>query len=114
MSYKQVIVVRNDLKMSKGKIAVQVAHAAILGYLMAKDEIRKKWINEGQKKIILKVKDLKELIKVKEEAERINLKAELVQNAGLTELPPSTITALVIGPDVEEKIDKVTKKLPLL
>ncbi len=112
--YKQVIVVRTDLNMSKGKLAVQVAHAAILGYLSAKEEIKTRWLKEGQKKIVLKVKNLEELLKIKSEAEKIGLNVELVQDAGLTELPPGTITALVIGPDLSKKIDKVTGKLPLL
>ena len=112
--YKQVIIVRGDLNISKGKLAVQVAHAAILGYLSAEKNIRKKWLEEGQKKIVLRAKNLEELLKIKSDAEKIGLKAEVVRDAGLTELEPGTVTALVIGPDEKSRIDEVTGRLPLL
>jgi len=49
MALKQVIVVRDDLKLSRGKIAVQVAHAAVIGYLKSDSNLRRKWLDEGQK-----------------------------------------------------------------
>uniref|UniRef100_A0A7C2SQH0 Peptidyl-tRNA hydrolase n=1 Tax=Archaeoglobus fulgidus TaxID=2234 RepID=A0A7C2SQH0_ARCFL len=114
MALKQVIVVRDDLKLSRGKIAVQVAHAAVIGYLKSDSNLRRKWLDEGQKKIVLKVKSLEELLEIKQKAESLKLVTGVVQDAGLTEIPPGTITAVVIGPDDEKKIDKVTGNLPLL
>ncbi|AAB89160.1 MULTISPECIES: aminoacyl-tRNA hydrolase [Archaeoglobus] len=114
MTLKQVIVVRDDLKLSRGKLAVQVAHAAIIGYLKSDSSLRRKWLDEGQKKVVLKVKSLEELLGIKHKAESLGLVTGLVQDAGLTEVPPGTITAVVIGPDEERKIDKVTGNLPLL
>ncbi len=114
MSLKQVIVVRDDLKLSRGKLAVQVAHAAIIGYLKSDPGLRKKWLDEGQKKVVLKVGSLEELMGIKYKAERENLVVGIVQDAGLTEIPPGTVTAVVIGPDEEKRIDKVTGNLPLL
>jgi len=111
---KQVIVVRDDLKLSRGKLAVQVAHASIIGYEKADKSMVEAWKMMGQKKIVLKVKNLDELMKVKEKAEKLGLKTGIVVDAGLTEIPPNTITAVVIGPDYSEKIDKVTGNLPLL
>jgi PTH2 family peptidyl-tRNA hydrolase len=112
--YKQVIVVRDDLNLSKGKLAVQVAHASVIGYERSDKETIKEWKINGQKKIVLKVKDIKELMILKERAEREGLTTGIVRDAGLTEIPPGTITALVIGPEEEGKIDRVTGGLPLL
>lgn len=114
MTLKQVIVVRDDLKLSRGKLAVQVAHAAIIGYLKSDSSLRRRWLDEGQKKVVLKVKSLEELLGIKHKAESLGLTTGIVQDAGLTEIPPGTITAVVIGPDEERKIDKVTGNLPLL
>jgi PTH2 family peptidyl-tRNA hydrolase len=111
---KQVIVVRDDLKLSRGKLAVQVAHASIIGYEKADKKIVEAWKMQGQKKIVLKVKSLEELMKIKEKAEKLGLPTGVVVDAGLTEIPPGTITAVVIGPDEAKKIDRVTGNLPLL
>ncbi len=112
--YKQVIVVREDLKLSRGKLAVQVAHAAIIGYERADKSIVEAWKMQGQKKIVLKVPNLDKLMEVKEKAEKLGLPTGVVVDAGLTEVPPGTITAVVIGPEEAKKIDKVTGSLPLL
>lgn len=112
--FKQVIVVRDDLKLSRGKLAVQVAHAAIIGYERADKRIVEAWKMQGQKKIVLKVPNLQKLMEVKEKAERLGLPTGVVVDAGLTEIPPGTVTAIVIGPDEAKKIDKVTGNLPLL
>ncbi len=112
--YKQVIVVRDDLKLSRGKLAVQVAHASIIGYERSDKKIVEAWKMGGQKKIVLKVKDLKEMMALKDKADREGLVTGIVRDAGLTEIPPGTITALVIGPDEERKIDRITGEFPLL
>lgn len=106
--------VRDDLNLSRGKLAVQVAHASILGFLKSEKEKRDVWLREGQKKIVLKVRNLDELFEIKNKAEREKLATAIVEDAGLTEVPPGTITALVIGPDEAKKIDKITGSLPLL
>ncbi|WP_456327168.1 peptidyl-tRNA hydrolase Pth2 [Archaeoglobus sp.] len=111
---KQVIVVRDDLKLSRGKLAVQVAHASIIGYEKADRRMVEAWKMQGQKKIVLRVNSLEELMKIKEKAEKMGLPTGVVVDAGLTEIPPGTITAVVIGPDEAKKIDKVTGNLPLL
>jgi PTH2 family peptidyl-tRNA hydrolase len=114
MEFKQVIIVRGDLDLSRGKLAVQVAHAAILGFLKAPKNIREKWLREGQKKIVLVVPSLQELFDIKERAEKLGITATVVRDAGLTEIPPGTVTSLALGPDEEKKIDRITGNLPLL
>lgn len=116
MEYKLVIIVRNDLKISKGKAAAQVAHAAVTCALECKSKKRrifKRWYEEGQKKVVLKAENLEALMRLKEMADEEKLISALISDAGLTEIPPGTITCLGIGPDHESSIDKITAQLPL-
>ncbi len=112
--YKQCIVTREDLKLSKGKFAVQVAHAAISASEWASKSDLEKWKEGGQKKIVLKVPTLNDLYELKEKARREGLPTALIQDAGLTEIPQGTVTVLGIGPAKEELIDKVTRNLKLV
>jgi PTH2 family peptidyl-tRNA hydrolase len=114
MGYKQVLLVRQDLKLPKGKMAVQVAHASSAALMRSPREIVKKWELGGMKKIVLKVENLDDIYRFKEEAEDIGLVATLISDAGKTVVEPGTITCLGIGPDNEEKIDKVTGKLKMV
>lgn len=114
---KQVIVVRTDLRIGKGKLATHVAHAAVESFvktLSEKPEIARKWLSQGQKKVVLKVSNLHELLEIYREAIREGLVAVLIRDAGLTQLEPGTITCVGIGPDYSSKIDKITGKLKLL
>ncbi len=114
MPYKQVILLRTDLKLPKGKACVQVAHGSSAALLKSHKDDIKKWQLEGMKKIVLKVKDLPELLKYKQEAEDSGLITALIEDAGKTVLQPGTITCLGIGPDKEEKIDRITGKLKIV
>lgn len=113
MQYKQCIVIREDLKLSPGKLAVQVAHAAVMALERADKTAASKWRSEGQKKVVLKVANLQALFKIREEADWAGLPCAVVADAGLTEIPPGTITALGIGPAPNKQMDKVTGKLSL-
>ena len=112
--YKQCIILREDLKLSKGKAAAQAAHASLVSYECTPARDRNNWKQQGQKKVVLKVQSLEELYGVKDEAEKQGLPCAIVEDAGLTEIPPGTVTALGIGPARAEEIDKVTKHLELL
>ncbi len=114
--YKLVIVLREDLKMSPGKAAAQAAHAAVICSIIAYKERKpefKAWWEEGQKKVVLGAKGEEELIKLGKKAKKLGLITTIVQDAGMTELPPGTVTALGVGPGPEAVIDKVTGSLPL-
>jgi len=115
--YKQVIVFRSDLEMSKGKIAAQAGHAAVSAAEDARRHRKvwwKAWVKEGQCKIAVKVKSEKELLKMEKQAKELALPHALIIDRGLTEIPPETITCLGIGPAPAEKIDKITGMLALL
>jgi len=115
--YKQVIVFRSDLKLSKGKIASQAGHAAVSAAQEAFIHHKKwweAWLYEGQRKIAVKVKDEKELGMLEKAAEDLGLPHALIVDRGLTEIPEGTVTCLGIGPAPAERIDRLTGKLPLL
>jgi len=114
--FKQVIVFRSDLKLSKGKLAAQAGHAAV----SAAEKTRKHspqwlkaWMDEGQCKIAVKVKSEKELKTLEEQADELGLSTALIIDRGLTEIPPGTVTCLGIGPAPAEQVDRITGKLPL-
>ncbi len=109
---KQAILVRIDLKMPKGKLAGQVAHASLEAALDAKPSVLEGWRMGGAKKVVLKVNDLEELkeyIKISKK-----LPHALIKDAGRTFFSKPTITCLGIGPASDEEIDKVASKLHLI
>jgi len=115
--YKQVIVMRSDLKMGKGKIAAQAGHAAVSASEDARRHFKewwKAWLDAGQCKIAVKVKSEEELLKLEEEAEKSELPYALISDRGLTQLQPGTKTCLAIGPAPSNEVDKITGKLALL
>ncbi len=114
MEFKQCLIIRSDLRLSPGKAAVQLAHAAVTAYEHSSSSIKRRWFNEGQRKVALKVPTLKDLYELKSVAEARGLVTALIVDAGLTEVPPGTVTALGIGPAKEEELDKVTSDLKLL
>ena len=117
MDYKLVIAVRSDLELSKGKLAVQVAHAAVMAALDAKGKHRKwfsEWYAEGQKKVVVRGGALHDIHSLRTKARSVGLTTALVEDAGLTELPPGTVTCLGIGPGPNAIMDPVTGHLKLM
>lgn len=114
MELKQVILVRQDLKLPKGKLGAQAAHASVEATLRSDKRKVNGWRSEGMAKIVLKVKDLKELMKYNTNAKSTGLVTAVITDAGKTIVAPGTKTCLAIGPDDAEKIDKVTSDLKLL
>ena len=117
MEYKQVIVVRGDLNMGRGKTCAQVAHASLSSAekaMNSEKEWYEAWKREGQKKVVVKVQSERDLFELYEMAKGQGLPCYIVNDAGLTELPPGTTTALGIGPAPNELVDKLTGDLKLL
>ena len=112
--YKQVIIVRKDLKLSKGKTSSQASHASVEAVLKSDKDKVKAWRIKGMKKVILKVDSRKDLFKYKKMADELNLVNAVIKDAGRTEIKAGTVTCLAIGPDLKEKIDRVSKDLKML
>lgn len=111
------MVVRRDLGMGTGKIAAQVAHAAVMGAERTKAHKREwfdSWFEGGQAKVVVKVQSMEELIEVRKRAESLRLPVVQVQDSGLTQIPPGTTTCIGIGPAPAELVDRVTSDLKLL
>jgi len=116
VNMKQIIVVRIDLDMGKGKIAAQVGHACVLGA----EHVRKSnpdWFKEwwgGQEKVVVRVSSLKELEEIKEHAFSLNVPCSEVTDAGHTQIEPGTTTCVSLGPAPEDLVDKISGNLKLL
>jgi PTH2 family peptidyl-tRNA hydrolase len=114
MDYKQAIIVRDDLKLPKGKMAAQVAHASVEAVLRSEKESVKIWRMEGMGKIVLKVDNEKELHRIVQEAKDSGLITATITDAGHTVVEPGTLTCAGIGPASTEKIDYIISKLKLM
>ena len=114
---KMVLVVRGELRLTAGKAAVQVAHAAVMLVRQAEHqhaELLDAWLSQGQKKIALVVPTLDDLNTVERKARGLGLATVVVEDSGLTEVPPGTRTCLGIGPARSTEVDRVTGELDLL
>ena len=114
--YKQVIVVRTDLKMGQGKVAAQSAHASISAMektMRDAPEVVEKWREEGMAKIVLKAAGEQELLELYEKL-RGKFPTALIKDAGHTQVRANTVTCIGIGPVDAKEIDKYTGHLKLL
>lgn len=112
-----VLVIRTDLKLTKGKIASQTAHAAVSCFkktLDSKPKLAEKWLMIGQPKIVLKVDSLEDLENLQDRVKSADIVTSLILDAGRTQVDPNTATCIGIGPDYDEKIDEIVKDLKLL
>ncbi len=130
---KQVIVIRKDLGMRRGKEIAQGSHASIawltnrltmLGYVNPGErgkyaschltEAEWQWTDGNFRKICCVVNSEDELLELAAKAKAAGLVCEVIEDTGLTEFGGvPTLTALAIGPDYDEKIDPVTGNLKL-
>jgi PTH2 family peptidyl-tRNA hydrolase len=118
---KQVIVMRNDLGMRKGKMIAQGAHASIAflaSLVMVGPAVMNsnqwEWLRHGMTKICVRADSETELLEIYEKAKDAGLTVHLITDAGLTEFDGPTRTCLAIGPDHADKIDPITGSLKLL
>ncbi len=114
VEYKQVILVRHDLKLPKGKLAAQSAHASVSAVLKADKRAVQQWSLAGMKKVALKVADEKMLYRYVQQAKDVGLVTAVITDAGKTVVAPGTVTCAAIGPDDESRIDKICQDLSLL
>lgn len=112
-----MIVTRKDLKLSPGKLAAQVAHAAVSCALETKKNNKKwftKWMREGAKKAVVKTDSVEDFFELKMKADELQIESVIISDAGHTEIPSGTKTVLGVGPAPNNLIDQVTGDLSLL
>jgi PTH2 family peptidyl-tRNA hydrolase len=115
MAVKLAVVVRTDLGMGRGKIAAQVAHAAVAATLASLGTADfAAWLAEGQPKVILKVSTAGQLEDVVRQGRESGLPVEVISDAGRTQVTPGTLTCCALGPAEGHRIDAVTAGLSLL
>ncbi len=114
---KQVVAVRTDLGMGKGKVAAQVGHACVMGA----EHVRKSnpgwfdaWMRLGQEKVVVRVDGPRELREVKMAAIDLGVPWAEVTDAGRTQIAPGTTTCISVGPAPEDVVDRITGELRLL
>lgn len=127
MKVKQVILIRRDLKMRRGKEVAQGSHAS-MAFLMGPlreqlgaasmtlnlDAPTRQWIEVGMAKICLRVESEEQLLACHQAALAAGLKSHLIRDSGRTEFGGvPTLTACAIGPDDGERIDAITGELTL-
>ena len=118
-SYKMLFVIRQDLKMGKGKIVSQCCHATLKLYKkLNKNSLYSKdldtWENRnGSKKVSLKCKDLKELTKIIDNADKMNIPYVTIRDAGRTEVEENTLTVIALF-DKESRLNQICNHLKLL
>ncbi|POR32953.1 Peptidyl-tRNA hydrolase 2 [Tolypocladium paradoxum] len=119
---KLVLVVRTDLGMTKGKIAAQCSHATLAcfrslsraGPDSPQRAILARWEKLGQAKIAVQVKGQDEMLELRRRARGLGLTAEVIQDAGRTQIEAGSMTVLGVGPAPKSLVDQVTGHLKLL
>lgn len=115
MAMKLALVVRTDLDMGRGKIAAQVAHAAVAATLASLGGAAcTRWLDDGQPKVVLRVASADQLDEIIGQAGAARLPVEVIRDAGRTQVPAGTLTCCAIGPAEADLIDGVTETLSLL
>jgi len=102
-----------------GKIAAQCGHATLACYKHflkndPKSSILRRWERTGQAKIALQVKSEDEMEVLQATAISLGVVAEVIQDAGRTQIASGSHTVLGIGPAPKSVIDKITGTLKLL
>lgn len=121
LNYKMTVLVRKDLNMTPGKVAAQVAHAAVelckknlefSEYTNDSDwtDVFVAWDKEGGRVVILGVETEEEILRIERLCKEFHVRHSAYRDGGITEVHPNTLTVLGIGPDLAEKIDVLTRE----
>lgn len=111
---KQVIVVNEALKLPRGKLSAQVAHASIASFLLAESSSQQAWLKVGMPKVVLSAASEEEILSIYKTAQGTNLPTRLIKDAGKTVVSAGTITCVGIGPAKATDVNKVTGDLKLI
>lgn len=115
---KQVIALRSDVRMSPGKLAVQVAHASVEAALAALGNPLwrgwlEAWISQGMKKVVVRGGGEEDLKRIYGKCVEKGMPCSMVRDAGRTELEPGTLTAVALGPAPAKLVDQIAGGLQL-
>jgi PTH2 family peptidyl-tRNA hydrolase len=111
---KQVIVVDESLKLPRGKLSAQVAHAAVEAFIAASPGAQAAWLRLGMPKVVLRGSSEEQIVSLAEQAKNAGLPVAVIEDAGRTVVSPGTITCIGIGPAEEQEIDRLTGDLELV
>jgi peptidyl-tRNA hydrolase len=111
---KQVIVVNQSLGLPRGKLAAQVAHAAVGAFLAASDQARAAWLDAGMPKIVVYGADEALLRQLDAAARGRGIPSCVIHDAGRTVVPAGTVTCVGLGPASAEELDVLTGTLKLV
>ncbi len=111
---KQVIVVNAALKLPRGKLSAQVAHASLASFLSSQPNLQQAWLEVGMPKVVLSASNEEEVLGIYKSAQGANLASQLIKDAGKTVVSAGTITCVGIGPAQEVDINKITGSLKLI
>ncbi len=115
--YKQVIVIRADLGMGRGKIAAQASHASLQAYLKVRGlepDVARRWDETGMKKVVLKVNSRAELLDYYNRGKEEDIPVAVIRDAGHTQISSGTLTSFAAGPWDVKDLDSIYGKLKLL
>eukprot|EP00095_Tigriopus_kingsejongensis_P004697 maker-scaffold276_size226481-snap-gene-0.20 protein:Tk04697 transcript:maker-scaffold276_size226481-snap-gene-0.20-mRNA-1 annotation:"peptidyl-trna hydrolase mitochondrial" len=113
---KMVLVVRQDLKMGKGKAAAQCSHAAVAAYKTVRRQsasVLRAWERQGEPKVVVKIDNQAELVAVLKHARELQLVSALITDAGRTQIQAGSQTVVAVGPGPEDLVNRVTGHLKL-
>jgi peptidyl-tRNA hydrolase len=111
---KQALIANESLRLPRGKLAAQAAHAAMAAFLAASSERRLAWLESGMAKVVLRGDSEEHLLELHEKAQAAGLPTYIVRDAGKTVVEPGTITFVGIGPAEADELDSITRDLKLL
>jgi PTH2 family peptidyl-tRNA hydrolase len=111
---KQVIVVNEALQLPRGKLAAQVAHAALAAFLEAPSDAQRRWLADGMPKVVVRCESEAELLALQARAEQANVPVAQIRDAGHTVVAADTLTCIGIGPASRAQIDAITGTLKLV
>jgi peptidyl-tRNA hydrolase, PTH2 family len=111
---KQVIVVDESLKLPPGKLAAQVAHAAVAAFLEATTAAQRRWLAAGMPKVVLRCGSETELLALLAQAEQASVPVAPIRDAGHTVVAAGTLTCIGFGPATSGQLDAITGTLKLV
>lgn len=114
---KMWIIVRGDIHMSSGKLAVQAGHGILTSFIhgmLIRKELCDEYFAHGQAKITVVAKNLNHLQRAYDECNDAGLPCALIKDAGRTEFAEPTYTVATVGPCYRSELPNFVKRLRLM